>query len=66
MPIATVHELIKNRLRVKVTSHGYCYCTDAYSKIQTEQLQSLQEAMSIHKQCITWYKVERTNVFNNL
>ena len=25
MPIAAVHELITDRVRVKVTSHGYCY-----------------------------------------
>lgn len=41
-------------------------CTDAYGRIQAVQLRGLREAISIHKKCITWYKVKRTNVFNNL
>lgn len=36
------------------------------SKRTTEQLHGLREAESISKLRVTWYKVERTNVFNNL
>lgn len=61
MPIATVHELIKTRVRVKVTSNGYCYCTGASSKTQ-----SVFVTIGIHKLHITWCKVERTNVFGEL
>lgn len=41
-------------------------CAGVCSKLQTVQLQRQRETISIHKQCITWYEVERTNVFNNL
>lgn len=67
MPIAVVHELITNSVRVKVTSHGYCYYR-VYRWLKqntTVQLRGQQEAISI-QQCITWYKVERTNLLNNL
>lgn len=42
--IAAFYDLITNRVRIKVT----IVCTDAYSKIQTVQLQRLQETICIH------------------
>lgn len=57
MPIAAVHELITNRVRVKVTT--MVTVSIPAPVVKCVQLQRQREAISIHKQCISWCKVEK-------